>query len=420
VMTDLTEQATGVADRVRSVSTYLVDSGTTKNWLFVKLQTENGLTGWGECYTAPDREHGIRAVTDRLADHLIGASIFDIRRFALMAYQDAATKRGSMEFFCAVSGLEQALWDVVGKALDQPIYNLLGGALQDRIRVYANGWSFKADGAIHRVEDILDAAEALVSSGFDALKLDPFPGPWRAYPAKEEIAAGIELIGALRDRLGSSVDLLIEGHRRFAPNVAIGVAKQLEQFEPFWFEEPVSSTHLAGLGEVRATTSIPIVTGEDLYTATGFREVLEQRVVDIINPDVCNCGGILELTNISALAHANLVAVAPHNYNSTSVGLASTLQASATMPTFLITEYFVNFDRRSADISTSPPITVSEGRILLDGRPGHGVELDEEALRHAEGAPVRRTFNLSAPPTDQSVASSPMSTGSAAVKSHAY
>ncbi|WP_155920179.1 MULTISPECIES: mandelate racemase/muconate lactonizing enzyme family protein [unclassified Mycolicibacterium] len=391
------EHATEIDDRVHSINTYLVDSGTTKNWLFVQLRTENGLTGWGECYTAPDREHAIRAVTERLADHLIGASVFDIRRFTQMAYQDAATKRGSMEFFCAVSGIEQALWDVVGKTLDQPIYNLLGGATQDRIRVYANGWSFSPAGGLNPTESVLTAAEAMVEAGFDALKLDPFPGLWCPYPDKDDVIAGVELVGALRERLGASIDLLIEGHRRFAPRVAVRVAKLLEEFDPFWLEEPVPSSQLDGLAEVRSRTTIPIVTGEDLYTTTGFREVFERNAVDIINPDVCNCGGILELTNIAALAHANLVAVAPHNYNSTSVGLASTLQASATMPTFLITEYFVNFTRRSADISATPPITVNDGHIVLDERPGHGVELNEEALRHAEGDPVRRTFSLASP-----------------------
>ena len=405
------ENSTGVTDTVRSVTTYLVDSGTTKNWLFVQLRTENGLVGWGECYTAPDREGAVRAIAARLADHLIGASIFDIRRFTHMAYQDAATKRGSMELFCAVSGLEQALWDVVGKTLGQPIYNLLGGAVHDRVRVYANGWSFDAGGGLGAQDDVLDAAEGLVASGFDALKFDPFPGPWCPYPTKQDVAAGVELVGALRGRLGPSVDLLVEGHRRFAPSVASSVARQLEQFEPFWFEEPVPSSNLAGLSEVRAGTTIPIVTGEDLYTTAGFREALERRVVDIINPDVCNCGGILELTNIAAMAEATMVAVSPHNYNSMSVGLASTVQASATMPTFLITEYFVNFAGRSADISASAPIVVRDGYVELDGRPGHGVDLDEEALRFAEGEPVRRSFGLSKPLGTRRAAASPITAG---------
>lgn len=407
----LDENKARVTDTVRSVTTYLVDSGTTKNWLFVQLRTENGLVGWGECYTAPDRENAVKAVVERLADHLVGASIFDISRFTLMAYQDAATKRGSMEFFCAVSGLEQALWDVVGKTLGQPIYNLLGGAVQDRIRVYANGWSFDAGGGLVERNGILDAAEELVASGFSALKFDPFPGPWCPYPSKDDLAAGVGLVGALRDRLGPSVDLLVEGHRRFAPSVALTVARQLEPFEPFWLEEPVPSSNLTGLSEVRAGTTIPIVTGEDLYTTVGFREVLERRAVDIINPDVCNCGGILELTNIAAMAHANMVAVSPHNYNSMSVGLASTVQASATMPTFLITEYFVNFAQRSADISASPPITVRDGYVELDGRPGHGVELDEEALRFAAGDPVRRSFGMSTRTGYNNAAVSPSTAG---------
>lgn len=381
-------------DTVQSVETYLVTSGVTKNWLFVQLRTGQGLIGWGECYTAPDREPAIRALVESLSEHLIGKSIYEIRRFTLAAYNDIATMRGSMELFCAVSGLEHALWDVVGKTVGQPIYNLLGGPLRTKLRVYANGWAGPIAGTKADIESVTAAAEDVVAQGFTAMKLDPFPGTWGWEVTRDDIDFGIDLISELRSALGASVDILVEGHRRFSPMVAQRIAKLLEPLDPFWFEEPVSSTNIEALAEVRRDTSIPIVTGEELYTLNGFRDAIKHRAVDIINPDVGNTGGILELVSISNLAHVNMVAVAPHNYNSMSVGLAATLQASAVMPSFLITEYFVNFAERSAAISKTPKIEVVDGHVTLGQAPGHGVDLDEDALRYWSGKPVPRTFHV--------------------------
>ena len=150
---------------------------------------------------------------------------------------------------------------------------------------------------------------------------------------------------AVREAVGPKVDLLIEVHRRLAPMHAVRVARMLEPFDPFWYEEPVSARDLGALAECRREIRMPIVTGEELYTRFEFREVFERRAADIINPDVCNVGGILELREIAAMAEAYHVVVSPHNYNSTTVGLAATLHVSAAIPNFLITEYFVNFER---------------------------------------------------------------------------
>src|SRR5204862_195935 len=164
----------------------------------------------------------------------------------------------------------------------------------------------------------------------------------------------VDTVRAVREAVGPDVDLLIECHRRLAPMHAVRLARRLEAFDPFWYEEPVSSRDLGALAECRREITIPIVTGEELYTRFEFREVFERRAADIINPDVCNVGGIEELREIAAMAEAYHVVVSTHNYNSTTVGLAATLQVSAAIPNFLITEYFVNFDARRTEIAVNP------------------------------------------------------------------
>jgi galactonate dehydratase len=278
-----------------------------------------------------------------------------------------------MEFYCAVSGIEQALWDIAGKAAGQPVYNLLGGAVRTQIRVYANGW-----GGGGSLEKLVDAAKGVVGRGFSAMKFDPFPNPWRAYISRREEDVAVERVAAVREAVGPDVEILVEVHRRLAPMHAVRVARRMEPYRPFWYEEPVSSRDLAGLAEARREISLPIVTGEELYTKAEFRNVFEQRAADIINPDVCNCGGILELREIAAMAEVYHVVVSPHNYNSTAIGLAATVHAAAGMPNFLITEYFVNFEEVSKVIGT--PLVPVNGVIDLPTAPGLGVNIDEDAL----------------------------------------
>ena len=191
-------------------------------------------------------------------------------------------------------------------------------------------------------------------------------------------------VAAVREAVGPKVDLLIEVHRRLAPMHAVRIARAMEPFRPFWYEEPVSSTNLEALAECRRQISIPIVTGEELYTRAEFRRVFELRAADIINPDVCNCGGIQELRAIAQMAEPSFVTVSPHNYNSTTVGLAATLQVSAAIPNFLITEYFVNFEARGREIAR-PGFEVRDGYIAVPERPGLGIELDEAALARFPG-----------------------------------
>ncbi len=168
-------------------------------------------------------------------------------------------------------------------------------------------------------------------------------------------------------------------HRRLAPVHAVRVARMLEVYAPFWYEEPVSARNVDALAEVRKSINLPVVTGEELYTKTEFREVFEKQAADILNADIANCGGILELKEIAAMAEPYLVIMSPHNYNSTTVALAATVQACAVMPNFLITEYFVNFEETGNEIAVQPLKPVN-GYIELPTAPGLGIELDESAL----------------------------------------
>jgi galactonate dehydratase len=364
--------------RVTDVRTFIVHPGPTlyrKNWLFVKVETDGGLHGWGECYTQADRDRAIEAFVPEMKRYLVGRSPFDIKHFTQVMYLDFVGRRGSMEFYSALSGLEMALWDIVGKALGQPVYNLLGGACRDRIRVYANGWA----SGDQPPDDVARRAVELVERGFTALKWDPFPGPWRTHISAADEQAAVENIQAVREAVGRSVDLLVECHRRLAPGPAMRMARLIEDLRPFWYEEPVSARNVDALAEVRSRIGLPIVTGEELYTKTEFREIFEKHAADIINPDVCACGGILELREIAAMAEPYGVVVSPHNYNSTTLGLAATVQVSAGIPNFLITEYFVNFEAPGREIAADP-LEVDHGYIRLPTAPGLGIELREEAL----------------------------------------
>jgi galactonate dehydratase len=363
------------AMQVTHVTPFLVDSGSGKRWLFVKVETDSGVHGWGEAYTQSDRDRSIVAHIDGMARYLVGRSPFAIKHFSHVMHVDYAVRRPAMEFFSALSGLEQALWDIVGKVSQQPVYNVLGGPCRDRIRVYANGWSRGASLPAEYARQAL----ATVERGFDALKFDPFHDPWRQHVGASEEDHVVACVSAVRDAVGPEVEILVEVHRRLAPKEAIRIARRLEPLRPFWFEEPVDAENLSALAEVCANTTLPVVTGEALYTKNQFAEAFARRAADIINPDVCNCGGILALKELAALAEPHYVAVAPHNYNSTTVGLAATLQVAALLPNFLITEYFVNFEERGRIIAHGLP-AVERGSIALPTAPGLGIDIDEAAL----------------------------------------
>ena len=361
--------------KIIDIRHHLIHPGAGKNLCFVRIDTDEGIHGWGECYTQADRDVQVTAHIDMLKRYLIGRDPTNIKHFMQMVYDDFAGRRGAMDLWCAVSGLEHAMCDILGKVSGQPVYKLLGGPVRSKIRVYANGWG----GGGWDSADLADRASQIVESGFTALKFDPIPGPWRTFVSKDVERQAVENVRAVRQAVGSDVDILVEMHRRLAPMHAVKIARGIEEYEPFWYEEPVLAENIDALASAKQNINIPVVTGEELYTKFEFREIFEKQAADIINPDVCNVGGILELKEIAAMAEPYFVVVSPHNYNSTTLGLAATVNASATMPNFLITEYFVNFEELGKDIATTP-FEVENGYINLPESPGLGIDLDEESL----------------------------------------
>jgi galactonate dehydratase len=368
--------------KITSVKSYSVHPGWRKNLIFVKVETDAGIHGWGEAYSQYDRDPAVIAHLDALGRYAAGRSPFDIKHFTQVAFDDYAQRRGSVELFCAISGIEQALWDIVGKSCGQPVYNLLGGRCRDRIRVYANGWSYQ----LKEPSDYARAAEKVVQLGFDALKLDPLPSPWRTWIPKEQEERAVRVVKAVRDAVGPKVDILIDQHRRLAPMHAIRLDKRLAEFGLYWMEESCQAEYPDELAHIRRETGLPMVIGEATYTKTGFRPLLEKRAADILNPDVACVGGILELKEIAAMAEPYLVAMSPHNYNSTLVALAATVHASAVMPNFIITEYFLPFVEFCDRISPNQ-LKPKRGYIDLPIAPGLGVDVDEEALKRHPGKP---------------------------------
>ncbi|MBT3361537.1 MAG: mandelate racemase/muconate lactonizing enzyme family protein, partial [Rhodospirillales bacterium] len=233
--------------KIKAVKSFSIHPGWRKNWIFVKVETDEGIVGWGEAYTQYDRDRSVMAHLDELSRYMVGRDPFEIKYFTQMAYDEFGARRGSLEFYSAVSGIETALWDVVGKALGQPVYNLLGGKVREKIRVYANGWSYK----MYEPDDFARAAVGVVEQGFTAMKFDPLPRPWRTYIPRDHIHHAVKVVKAIRDAVGPDVELLLDIHRRLAPVHAIELAGRLEEFEPYWFEEPCQAENMDAIAEVR-------------------------------------------------------------------------------------------------------------------------------------------------------------------------
>ena len=368
--------------KITAVKSYAVHPGWRKNLIFVKVETDEGIHGWGEAYSQYDRDPAVMAQLSTLGPYMVGRSPFDIKHFTQFAFDDYAARRGSVELFCAISGIEQAMWDIVGKVCKQPVYNLLGGKVREKIRVYANGWSY----GMKEPSDYAKAAEKVVKQGWTALKLDPLLAPWRTWIPKEHEERAVRVIKAVRDAVGPDVDILIDQHRRLAPMHAIRLNKRLAEHGLYWMEEPCQAEFAEEMALIRSQIGVPVVIGEATYTKTGFRPLLEKRSADILNPDVACVGGILELKEIAAMAESFLVAMSPHNYNSTAVALASTVHASATMPNFIITEYFLPFVE-FGDTICKNQLKPKNGYIELPTAPGLGVDMNEEALKNVAAKP---------------------------------
>ncbi len=221
--------------KVTEIKTFLVQPEHAKTVLFVKVSTDEGIHGWGEAYTVTGRETGVERMIHELGQYLIGRDPLQIKHFTMAIYRDVAIKRGSMDFYCAVSGLEIALWDIAGKHFKTPVYNLLGGPCRGSFRVYGQPSGEGGGSSIDPVTWGRRAANT-IARGYSAVKFDPFPGPWQPHVDRTIEDVAVQRVAAVREAVGPHADILIEVHRRLAPASAVRVALQIDRYHPFWYE----------------------------------------------------------------------------------------------------------------------------------------------------------------------------------------
>jgi galactonate dehydratase len=361
--------------KIARIESFILGTGSSKDLLFCRVETEDGAHGWGEAYVTAGKETVIAECVKAMAPYVIGRGVFNTRHTGQVMFEDFAIRRGSMELLSAWAAIEIASWDIIGKLCGQPVYNLLGGPSRERVRIYANGWAGRST-----IEEGVERGRNVKAMGFTAAKFDPFPGPWRSYVDRKDEDFAIDYVRAMRQALGPDFEILVEAHRRFAPQHAIRIGRRLEEFGIDWYEEPCLADNIALLAEVRRAVAIPIVTGEALYTKEQFAGCLQARAADILNPDICAIGGISALLDIAVMAQPHAVVMSPHNYNSPLVGMAATVHVSAVIPNFRITEYFVNLEGVCRDIATAG-LTVKDGWIDLPTAPGLGIDIDVAKLR---------------------------------------
>ena len=372
--------------KVTDVKCFTVDCFRT-NWVFVKVYTDSGIDGVGEA-TLEYKEKALLGAVEHIKEYLAGKNPLNIERHYHDIYRDAYW-RGGPVIMSALSAVETALWDILGKSLGVPVYQLLGGRANDKVRIYVNGWFA---GAKTPEEFGAKAAEA-VKRGVTAMKWDPF-GKNYMNISNAELNTALERVDAVRRAVGDKIDLLIEGHGRFDVPTGIKIAKELEQFKPMFFEEPVPPDNLEALKAVRDKSPVAISAGERLYGRRDYRNLFEMRAADYIQPDISHAGGIMELKKIASVAETYYIPFAPHN-PSGPVANAATLQIAACCPNFSILEIMYSDVDWRKDV-TNEALEYKDGYITIPDKPGLGIEIDEEeclkhpyqphTLRHYTGA----------------------------------
>ena len=363
--------------KITDVST-TVTWGGRRNWVIVKVSTDTELFGWGEA-TLEGKERTVQAAIAELGAMLIGRDPLPVEHHWQRLYRHGFW-RGGPVVNSAIAGLDQALWDLRGKAWGVPVYRLLGGPTRDYIRLYTHV-------GIYEPDEMVEDAQRDVAAGFTAMKT----GSWRndrLLPETERLRIFTERVARLRDTVGPSIDIMIDDHGRGRPSSAARLMRALAPFDLLFLEETTQPDDLESLIRLRhADPPMDIAVGERLYSKWDYRPLLEQRLVDVIQPDLGHAGGISEVKKIAALAEAYYVQLAPHNPQGP-LSTAAAAHLGMAIPNFLILE-FVRQDTYR-DTAMRDAWTIERGNLLVPDVPGLGVELDEDALLASPFRPVQR------------------------------
>jgi galactonate dehydratase len=360
--------------RIVDIQTYLVGN-PWKNWLFVRLITDEGIYGIGEG-SLGHLSKTVETAIHEIKPFILGLDVFQtellVMRLSRYVYAD-----GGQIKMCAISALEIACWDAIGKALNQPIYNLVGGACRDKVRAYANGW-YRCE---RKPELMADAARKAIARGYTALKFDPF-GPGSGILEAEDEDLSLDIVAAIREAVGPAVDLAVEAHSRFSTSTAIRIGKRLEPFRPAWYEEPVPHGNIGAIIEVSRHLEIPVAAGESLSSKHQLAELLKYNEIDIINFEPLHMGGILGSRKAADMVDAHYGIVIPHAAQGPICTLAC-LHIDIATPNAWLQETFEDFNEPwERDLLTDFPL-VTNGHFELPTKPGIGADLNlDEVKRH--------------------------------------
>ena len=375
--------------KITACKTYLVE-GIKYNWTLLKIETDTGLQGWGEGTNWPGSPL-IEAACQHVGEVLIGQDARRIDYLWTKLYRDMHWLGQAGPLLSAISAVDIALWDLKGKRLGAPVYDLLGGAYRDKIQLYANYW-FTGGG--HTPDDYARQAAATVAQGFTALKLDPFAHVNYRYGedlnadnglSEKQKRLALDVVAAVAAAVGPEVAIAIETHAFLNAPTAVEMAQRLARlnFNCMWYEEPALPEFPAAIADIRRRIPLPVCVGERIHSRFMLRSVLEAQAADIVMPDITRCGGISEMRKMANLAEAHNVPIAPHNPNGPLSTIASA-HTMATVPNFFRQEFMVN-DVPWRDTCLSHPLPVKNGFFTLPDRPGLGFDVDEAELQRHPG-----------------------------------
>jgi galactonate dehydratase len=365
--------------RIVSVKPVVVNA-RMRNWVFVKVQTDEGLHGWGEATLEWKTASVVGAIED-CSRFIIGEDPARIEHLWQVMYRQYFW-RVRIEGMSAISGIEQALWDIKGKALGVPVYELLGGRVRDRVRVYNHlgGGVMETMYESETPEEFVERALVVKEMGYTALKFMAVP---RTEPVEgvRSVRYAERLVRAVREAVGPDVDLMVDLHARTWPAMAIQYCHAFEPYGLLFFEEPCPTEDIEATAQVTRHSRIPIATGERLVTRWQFREIFEKRACHVIQPDLSHCGGLWEARKIAAAAEAHSIAVAPHNPNGP-IATAAAVHFALATPNWLIQETISN-DVPWRDEVVQGAVKPVSGYVEVRAAPGLGIEVDErEAAKH--------------------------------------
>ena len=378
--------------KLRDIKTYVTvppDGIGGAFWVIVKVTADNGIEGIGECYGIPvSGDIACAMVEDTFARYFVGTDPHHIETLFRRVYSAGFTQRPDLSMMGVFSGIEIAIWDILGKAHEQPIYNLIGGLFHPRLRTYtyiypkknsANSWADADNSDVYHDGDAAaERALEYIEMGFTAIKQDPV-GPYSFQGGRElslhELSRSEYCIKRIREAVGDRADILLGTHGQMTTSSAVRLAKRLEPYDPLWYEEPCPPDQMDAIGKVARATSIPVATGERLTTRLEFHAALKAGVA-ILQPDIGRSGGVWETKRIAQLAELFNAQIAPHIYCG-SIAHAAAAQIGFSSPNFLILE---TIQTEFHEAILQKPLTWEGGDIVAPTAPGLGIELNEQVL----------------------------------------